>query len=156
MIRNGTANDSLPMGRVYCGAWKAAYAGIVPQDFLDALTPEMAAPPAGRITPENSRVYEVGGVVAGLISFAHSGDEGEIRSIYVLPEYWKGGIGRKLFSEACRALRDAGCGKVFLWVLTENARARAFYERMGMKPAGEHTITIAGKELSETRYEMKL
>jgi len=74
----------------------------------------------------------------------------------VLPTCWKGGVGRRLFSEACGALREAGCGKVFLWVLTENASARGFYERMGMSPAGEQTITIAGKELSETRYEMKL
>jgi len=156
MIRGGCKDDSLAMGRVYCEAWKSAYVGIVPQDFLDALTPEMAAPPAERIAPENCRVYEDGGEVAGLINFVPSGDEGEIRSIYVLPTCWKGGVGRRLFSEACGALREAGCGKVFLWVLTENASARGFYERMGMSPAGEQTITIAGKELSETRYEMKL
>lgn len=158
MIRGGTGADSLAMGRVYCEAWKQAYDGMVPSDFLDRLTPEMAAPPAERISPENSLVCEENGTVCGLVNFGPSRDPdtagmAEIRSIYVLPDSWRRGTGRMLFEGAVEKLRCAGYKKLFLWVLADNSRARSFYERMGMKKAGKRMTEIAGKTLPEVRYE---
>ena len=161
MIRGGTGADSRAMGRVYCEAWKAAYDGILPGGFLDSLTPETAAPPPDRVNPENSLVYEENGVVVGLVNFGESRDEetagmAEIRSIYVLPGAWKKGVGRELFEAAAEKLHSAGYEKMFLWVLSDNSRARGFYERMGMTACCERKINIAGAELGETRYEMNI
>ena len=157
MIRGGIGSDSAAMGRIYCEAWKKAYAGIVQEDFLDSLTPETAAPPAGRITPENCVVCELDGEVVGLACFGQARDgsagKGEIYSIYVLPGYWKQGTGRSLFEAVCDKLAEAGYSKLCLWTLSENSRARAFYERMGMRKTGERTTEIAGKPLPETGYE---
>ena len=161
MIRGATGADSLAMGKVYCEAWKSAYDGIVPRDFLDRLTPEMAAPPEDRISPENSLLYEENGCVKGLVNFGPSRDAdsagmAEIRSIYVLPGAWRGGVGRELFENAVEKLRKTGFTRMILWVLTDNSQARGFYEHMGMRPGRTRKITIAGAVLSETRYEMAI
>lgn len=159
MIRGGQKYDSPGMGRVYCEAWKAAYAGIVPQEFLDGLTPESSAPPAEKISAENCLVYEDGGIVAGLVTFGPTrdgGDAGEIRTLYVLPGFWRNGAGSELFATALQKMKDAGYRRVCVWTLTENGRARRFYEKMGMINADERQIEIAGKMLSETRYDMDI
>lgn len=159
MIRGGCSSDSLAMGMVYSKAWKAAYRGIVPDAFLDSLTAVNAAPPAERISPETCLVYEKDGSICALVRFgkcrdADITDMAEIYSIYVLPECWHGGIGTALFEAALKALRDGGAAGVYLWTLKENARARGFYERMGMMCIGEREIEIAGKKLNECRYEL--
>lgn len=158
MIRPGTGRDSADMGRVYCLAWQQAYAGIVPGEFLKALRPEDCAPPSEAITPDGCRVYEDAGRVVGLVNFGSDRDGGagalaEVRTIYVLPEYWHRGIGRALMGAAADAVRDAGYPGFFLWVLTENARARRFYESVGLRFTGEEReIEIAGRKLRESRY----
>ena len=158
MIRPGTGRDSADMGRVYCLAWQQAYAGIVPGEFLKALRPEECAPPPEKVTPGSCRVYETDGRVVGLVNFGPGRDDdagglAEVRTIYVLPEYWRRGIGRALMRAAADAVRDAGYPGYFLWVLTENARARRFYESVGLCFSGETRVKeIAGKPLSESRY----
>lgn len=158
MIRPGTSRDSADMGRIYCLAWQRAYAGIVPEEFLNALRPESCAPPPEVIAPDGCRVYEEAGRVVGLVNFGPDRDDGagglaEVRTIYVLPQYWRRGIGRALMRAAADAVRDAGYPGYFLWVLAENVRARRFYESVGLRFTGEErVIEIAAKPLSESRY----
>ena len=52
---------------------------------------------------------------------------GEVVSIYVLPECTGLGYGKALFAHAVHHLRENGFFKIYLWVLEENHRARAFY-----------------------------
>jgi hypothetical protein len=55
----------------------------------------------------------------------------------------------------CEAWNTAYKGIVpddFLWALTDNARARRFYERMGMTAVDSRRIAIGGRELEETGY----
>ena len=102
------------------------------------------------------------GVVFGLANLGSSRDKerpdwGELRAIYLLPEYWRKGSGTALFQAAEAELRRRGYARYFLWVFCENARARRFYEKMGMRPAGrDQPFTLGGKELWECRYEKEL
>lgn len=150
-------DDRLALSGVYEASWRRAYRGIVPQDCLDAL-------PAGRWSGffDTPGVYTLvavdGDVYAGTASFGASRfpeyvGEGELISLYLRPEYAGRGLGRALLSAALGALADMGFDAVFLWVLEENAAARAFYERMGFV-RGDETLCeeIGGKTLRELRY----
>jgi len=155
MIRLPTQNDLLSIGHVYCEAWKAAYKGIVPDDFLDGLTDENCAPRSHR--PDSALVCEDRGKIIGVVCFGALRDKntpqtGEIYSLYVLPEYWRKGSGRALFDAAKEQLRASGYETLFLWALVENVRARRFYEKMGMTVISSRTIIIGGKQLNETGY----
>jgi ribosomal protein S18 acetylase RimI-like enzyme len=79
-------------------------------------------------------VFETAGVVAGFVSAGPSDDDdalGELYAIYVLPEQWGRGGGEQLMTEAIARLRRGGFDHAVLWVLEDNPRARAFYERRG-------------------------
>ena len=159
MIRSPMPSDLLSIGHVYCAAWKEAYRGIVPDDFLDGLTAEDCAPRS--LHACGSLVFEEDGRIIGVAAFGRRRDQsdqkaGELYSIYVLPEYWRTGAGRALFEEVRSQLRAQGYDSLFLWALTQNTRAIRFYEKMGMKPTASRTIAIGGKALSETGYSQSL
>ena len=57
---------------------------------------------------------------------------GEVRVLYVLPEWWGSGAGQRLLERAHRELVTE-FDEAMLTVLTANARARRFYERNGWR-----------------------
>lgn len=85
-------------------------------------------------------VAENGGEVAGslMITFEWSdwrnGVFWWIQSVYVKPEYRKGGVFRKLYEYVRRQAseRDDVCG-LRLYVEKDNDRAQAVYDRLGME-----------------------
>lgn len=151
------ADDRNAVSRIYEESWRYAYRGILPQDYLDAI-------PGGRwaknldIPGWHTMVLVENGEYIGTSSFSRSRsprfpDDGEVISIYLLPEHIGQGLGRLLMDAVLEELRKQGFSKAFLWVLEENGRARRFYERYGFTCTGERTEgVIGGKRVRELRY----
>jgi GNAT superfamily N-acetyltransferase len=169
-IRAMAEDEIDEVARVHVRSWQSGYAGIVPADVLDSLDPadfaarrrDRGAPPGG-----GSLVAAGDGRIVGLASYGPYRPEqdrlepevGELYAIYVDPGHWGAGIGRRLYAAATAALAAYGFPEMRLWVLTENHRARRFYERMGMRPDGVHDVwTPRGStvELPEVRYATAL
>ena len=91
--------------------------------------------------------------VVGFISYGNFRDEtiqaGEIIPLYVLKDYYGKGIAQKLMKAALIAL-DHFC-EIFLWVLKDNKRAIAFYQKMGFTFEGREKILELGKPIKEKR-----
>lgn len=151
--------DAAAIGRVYCEGWKAAYDGLMPAFFLDALTPENCAPKPDHIAPDRRLVAEVDGGVVGTVTFGKGREDAslaEIQSIYVLPDFWAKGQGSALFRAVVERAKAQGYPGLYVWTLEGNLRAKAFYEHMGMTATGEtREFEIAGAYLPEVRYLMK-
>jgi ribosomal protein S18 acetylase RimI-like enzyme len=80
------------------------------------------------------------------------GFDGEIGAIYVLRARQRIGVGRALMAMLARRLREQGRRAANLWVLRENAPARAFYERLGGTLGGERTDEVHGATVIEVAY----
>jgi len=160
MIRQVREDDREALGKIFCFGWKAGYKGILPNDYLDALTFEICTPK--RVPPQNYYVAESDGKIVGLVNIGTArdtefADSGELRAIYVHPDYWQSGFGHALFDAAVNRLAELGYPKFYLWVLRENARARRFYENMGMCVTdNERMLSVADTEVAEIRYEMEI
>ena len=150
-------DDLFAVSRVYAESWCAAYRGLLPQEYPDSL-------PAGKWVPFLKRPGRVslllldGGNIVGVAGCCAGRTPelagwGEIASIYLLPEYWGRGWGKRLFSAAVEQLEAMGYRELFLWVLESNQRARAFYERMGFCPTGTYREDeIGGRPAREVQY----
>jgi RimJ/RimL family protein N-acetyltransferase len=66
--------------------------------------------------------------------------EGVLQTLYVVPELWSRGIGSALHDLALDRLRARNVQEARLWTLTENHRARAFYERRGWRLTGRTRV----------------
>lgn len=82
------------------------------------------------------------GRVVGFAAF----DATELHALYVLPERWGSGLGRRLLAAA-----EAISPPQVLWVLRDNARARRFYERAGWTPDGTERVLNGVVELRYRR-----
>ncbi|MGW6201109.1 N-acetyltransferase family protein [Kribbella sp. NPDC055110] len=146
--RSARPEDLLGAAEARVASWRAAFTGLVPQDFLDAMDPDsIASSWANSIDAGRSRLYVA---VAGeqVIGYAGVGPErdeaappntGELYALFVHPDHWGTGAGRALTDAACADLCAAGCTAVQLWVLEANIRARRFYTRYGFTETPDRT-----------------
>lgn len=143
-------DDFRSVGCVYERSWKYSYQGILPQAFLDRLTPERFSS-ALRAEPEKTLVLYEDGIPAGACTMAYSRIRagcGEVVSLYLLPEKMGKGYGRMLVEAALECFREDGCSEVCLWVFEENENAMHFYERLGFSLTGcVQTETYAGENV---------
>ena len=99
----------------------------------------------------------VSGATPGALTPAGlAGETGELYTLYVAPAHWSTGAGRALTDAALDGLRAAGYRRVVLWTLTENARARRFYDKAGFAPDGATNILAGLGQVEELRYARDL
>ena len=152
-----TKDNASKASHIYALSWKTAYQDIVPQQYLEELSLERWTPLL-QDSPYSGFILKDDDKFIATSSISPARDEtmkgwGEIISIYVLPEFFNKGYGKKLLSFVLSELKGMGFKRIYLWVLEENMQARAFYERNGFVFDGDKTnITIGGKSLVEMRY----
>lgn len=171
-IRPAVLADALSIATVHVRSWQAAYPGLVPQDYLDSLSPEVRRPDwedilARSCAPTRSTLVftvEPDDDIVGFVSYGPSGDDdddpatvAEVQTLYVDPDAWGHGAGNQLLSAALVALAGAGFDQVTLWALHSNERARRFYERRGWRLDGvtkvhDWTAFVA----TDVRYRINL
>ena len=79
----------------------------------------------------------------------------ELYALYVLPEFQKRSMGRKLVVTAAQGLMESGRNSMLLWVLADDWNARGFYEVLGSRVSGDRLDTICGVSLPEVAYGWK-
>jgi ribosomal protein S18 acetylase RimI-like enzyme len=139
-------------------AWKAAYRGILDEDFLARLevSPQRWS---DRIASGQVLVSSQRRRVVGYATWGAAEDEGwgEVQAVYVDPDHQRVGHGTRLLEAATVSLSDAGFGFALLWVIDANWPAREFYEKCGWKLAKPFRIEeIGGVQVTLVRYELDL
>ena len=164
-VRSATVGDAPALGRVHVRAWRAAYRGQMPDDYLDGLRPQDRAANWERgLRRDRDRdpilVAEREGRVVGFAVVRAADDPegaGELAAINVDPDHWGTGAGRALLAAANAELVRLGFEEAVLWVLPGNHRARRFYEVAGWVADGaERTEEVMGVVVAEVRYRRRL
>ncbi|HJQ76677.1 MAG TPA: GNAT family N-acetyltransferase [Acidimicrobiia bacterium] len=161
LIRWGRPEDAGAISDVHVTAWQQAYRGILGDEYLDSLDRGARQAWWASYLSRGSRVHvaEHDGAVVGFCTPGVSNEAGwgEIFAIYVHPEHWGTGIGRELIVAGESTVLASGLDRALLWVLEDNRRARAFYERQGWSPGKPIRIeNIGGVQVTEVRYEKDL
>ncbi|HZT17203.1 MAG TPA: GNAT family N-acetyltransferase [Gaiellaceae bacterium] len=154
-VRSATPADAEAIAALKVHAWRAAYAGLLPETELAALD---AADEAAawreylEAMPADERLWVAvsGGRVVG---YART-DPGELHGLYVDPELIGAGVGRALFEHAVDDLRARGARSVAVWHFAGNERAARFYERAGMRFVGDRRPSEHGAD--EERWQLDL
>ncbi|MEU8438465.1 GNAT family N-acetyltransferase [Streptomyces sp. NPDC029216] len=168
-VREMAEADIEAVSAIRVRGWQAAYAGIVPRTYLDAMTVDADAARRrewfsrpGRESQDLVALGERGPV--GWICFGPvrggtdgPGRAGEVYALYVAPDLTGRGIGRGLLDEAHARMGGRGFEASALWVLRDNGRARRFYERAGYHVDGAAQEDVYdGVTLTEVRYTRAL
>ena len=137
---------------VHWQTWREAYDDLLPADFQETMTLEKCRFFSQKY-PENTLIAMAGKKVVGFISYGNYRDEtiqaGEIIALYVLKDYYGKGVSKQLMHAAFVALDQFS--EIYLWVLKDNKRAIAFYQKMGFTFDGQEQILKLGKPIKELR-----
>ncbi len=162
-IRAAEFADIPEIARIHVRSWQEAYAGQVPQDYLDNMNVEDRQKKWEEIfhgkTTEDDNLYLAleDNKPVGFISFGRGRDDemqksGEIYAVYLLREAWGKSAGYALFKTAQQKFLEQGFNTFYLWVLDTNRNAIAAYERWGGKADASLTKNqvIGDKPVKET------
>ncbi|HEX2784202.1 MAG TPA: GNAT family N-acetyltransferase, partial [Ilumatobacteraceae bacterium] len=155
-IREATIDDADAIATVHIDGWRVGYRGIVPDDYLDAEEFATARRNMWQAWSWSSMPWSrlfVVSVHDRVVGFSHTGRErldhsvdaadislrGEVYGFYLHPTAWGSGGAGALMSRCEEFLRDEGYSSAVLWVLRDNPRARAFYEKVGWSFTGKET-----------------
>jgi ribosomal protein S18 acetylase RimI-like enzyme len=139
IIRPAELGDVASGAACHLACWREAYAGLVDPERLATLTAdnevkvEMWRTVINQGKPLLVAVDEqdvVGFIAAGPDTEPGVAANFQLHVLNVRRTYWGTGVAQRLYDEAVGD-RDA-----YLWVMSDNARARAFYARNGFLPDG--------------------
>ena len=139
--------------------WHELNEGRIPQEIVDAITPQFALELTRRHADDPSQTTLVavdGDQVVGFIELLATPREpmdrpgaAELASLYVLADHHSRGIGRMLVEAGVRAADD---GRLALWVAEFNGNAQGFYRRMGFRFTGVTQDEDFGRSLEMINY----
>ncbi len=165
-LRTARSADAAAVARVHVRSWQAAYRGLLPDEYLDALRPEdrmgrytFGSPdprvPATIVALDYDEIC--GFVTTGTAQDADVTHAGELLAIYVDPAAWSLGIGRRLMAEAVAHLTGRGFNEAVLWVFAGNDRGQRFYRNQGWALDGcARQKEISATCLDEVRYRCRI
>jgi ribosomal protein S18 acetylase RimI-like enzyme len=162
-LRRATPADAAAVGHIHVESWKVAYRGIMPDDVIartdlayrTQFWAERIADPEWPVLllEENGKSVAFCQMVPSKDPDDDPSQVGHITSIHVLPQLRGRGYGRLLVDHVLREFQRRGFTHVTLWVLEENRKARAFYERYGFALDGG-TRKYPRTSVPEVRYRI--
>ncbi len=150
-IRAATRSDADGITDVQVASWRAGYAHVFPETVLYAddfdssrrdFWTRWRFAPGHRVAVATEQTAD-GVRVVGFSSFGPERERargftgrGEVWAFYLHPDHWGGGVADEMMRHTEERLQAEGFDLAVLWVLDDNPRARAFYERHGWAATG--------------------
>lgn len=161
-LRVATPRDHGPLQEIGRAAWHKAYAHIyTPQqidDVFEGRIRQRASWIVRRQIRLNNHVAELDGRVCGFIGLALLDDpeEGEVTSLYVLPDFQAQGLGSALWHYGLGILhKNHQRRHVYVWTLAR-AEAVGFYERLGCTEVERGQYSLADRHEEAIGFRISL
>ncbi len=160
-FRKAEPDDAPAMARLITLAWQNAYRGILSDALLDGIDAEERS---GRIRSAIGSgrefqyyVLEASGEIAGAAAVCACRDEdlpgaAEIAVFYIRPDLQGRGYGQEMMRRTLKEIQPPGGPPAALWVLRDNAAARAFYEKAGFQADGAEKALPGLEDAVTVRY----
>ena len=163
IIRPARVEDAEAIGWISVTAWRETYAGIMPDDYLAALSIEQraAAFRDGIAKPGDKQAIfvaldgtarVVGFAVSGPTREVSLGTDGEIFAINLVAAAKRQGLGLRLMAAMAAHLSNQNFSQAGLWVIDQNASARRFYETLDGHETTRKTQIFGAKSVLELGY----
>jgi len=150
-IRAATSGDADGITDVQVASWRAGYAHVFPESVLYADDFDASRrsfwklwrfAPGHRVAVATV-ASDDGELIIGFSSYGPERERargftgrGEVWAFYLHPDHWGTEVASALIEHTEVRLRAEGFETAVLWVLDDNPRARAFYEKFGWAASG--------------------
>lgn len=159
-IRPATEGDVPQIAKVHVESWLSSFKGIAPDDYLNSMSVEKREKVfAERMSNGTYRLLVadqrdqgvVGFIDFGRPDFENYGYDARVFSFYLLPQFQRSGLGRRLFRNCFEEMIKEGFGSMCLDTL-EMSPYRKFYEKNGGKIVARDSHKLGDKEYATVIY----
>ena len=162
-INRSTVNDCKGIAEFITIVWNETYKGIINDKFLVGLkeSENQRYLNAEKNFDENNNMQYIikndEEKIIGFLKLAKTDNHEiiEMQSLYLLKDYQKQGIGKKLFEKALEEARKMGYKKMKVGCLEKNP-SNEFYLKMGGKFIAKRKFELPNETLYENVYEYQL
>lgn len=161
-VRKAALEDIPQIRAVGSASWRATYAGIFPDSFIDnALAEWWSEAGFQRAIPHpavcNLVAEQDGQIVGMLMGTVQPGEEGQVHlfKLYMHPDHLGQGIGKQLWQGYLQTFTP-GVKRVDLEVEPQNARAIQFYTRLGFQETGLNDAEAFGYTMKTMLMSLNL
>ena len=162
-IRPATIADVAEISKAYATSWRTTYQGLAPEVFVNGMTEAAATAIFHDSLQPNEYQYflYVAETADGkIVGFADGGKErshpekgiGELYAVYLLKEFQRQGIGRKLWQAAAQSLMASGMNTMLVWVLESNTNHPFYLSIGGVLQPGIKTLNVGGHDIRLVSY----
>ncbi len=154
-IRPATAEDVPQIAKVHVESWQRSFKGIAPEDYLNSMSVDkrkevfaerLSDPTYKMLVADEAENGVVGFIDFGTPEFENYGYGARVYSFYLLPEFQRKGLGRRLLAYCFDRMTKDGYTSMCLDTL-EMSPYRKFYEKNGGK-----VIAHDSHKLGDTKY----
>ncbi len=137
-LRTAAPADAAAFAHVQTVSWKAAFRGILDEEAL-ALQEERLKEMWAKALEDSDRniILELDGEPHCIAVWNDSREDwfrgAELICIHSMPDHWHEGYGSMVMERVLQDAKNAGYGKIMLWVFEKNTDARLFYEKHGFR-----------------------
>lgn len=152
-VRPATPTDSAALARIQVDSYRSAYAGLLPQPYLDRFDYNEQARDWSDLlsavelpllwVAEDKATAVLGYAMArvGVTTIGSNAYDAELVSLHVRRDRQRQGVGRALIRAAVDELMNRNCRSLFLWTLAGNPN-RTIYEGLGGRLVGEQVVEL--------------
>ena len=164
-IKKSEKGDCKAIAEFITKTWNETYRGIINDEFLDNLEnteEERYINFINNFDEKSNMQYIIkkNNEVIAYLKLSEIKDDDykeyiELKSLYVLKEYQKNGIGKELIQNAFNEAKKAGYKKMIIGCLEKN-KSNGFYKKMGGKFIQKREFKLPNQTLYENVYEYLL
>lgn len=150
-IREAAPQDLQAVSCQVAASYRAAYQGLMREDYLAALTDDHWVPLLQTALEEGGTCLialhgaeTVGSIVFGDSKSDPGKDTAEVFALYLLPAYIGTGLGQGLYCEAERLMLEQGASACVAEALRENTRSLGFCAKQGFQVIGDFSVEENG------------
>lgn len=150
MIRRGKPADYSAVAELQIASWRDAYRDHLTPEYLgQQIVDDLQGLWGARVLNDGDilLVSENNGVIDGFIMILGQVPP-YVDNLHILPTARRSGIGAALMRAGAAALIELGQSRVWLTVITENARAVSFYEAMGATRGAKRADEMFGQPVA--------
>ena len=166
-IHQATIEDVAAIAAIHVAGWRGAYDGILDPSYIESKTIDHRLNQWKEIFEKNeSDIWiakdedkAVGFIGYGRLKTAPPGTSkirpqysSEIYALYLLPDFYRQGIGTGLFRQAAVNLKTQKHTSLCLWVLDRNKRGCHFYEALGGQRIAKKIVEFGPTQAKEVCY----
>ena len=156
--------DAVEMAYIKLNTWKVCYAELLPRDYIDTETGfEQNYFNFQKSTLRSGHsiyVVKYNYIIIGMFELSDGKDEDvsgsscQISYIYVLPDYWNKGFGKRIFRYIKKSAKAKKYDTVYLWNFRGNTRADYFFSECGFVADGAVKRIDIGRGCFANQYRM--